>query len=228
MDVTVTNWLAQGVAPEYCFLWINHWATCMTKSEWSGWMQAVFSVAAIAASAVLLLAQFRLHRMTARDDLLRSRQESALGLAQTLEEASGRIRRALGLFNSGRTLDPDDFEELVVACDVVRSLNDSTAPTVNLRVVWRHAQSTLTRAEVAITKLHLFFEEGEFTDIDMQTLIAQRRLAVLAAASIRLRDYVNLVNGQISSLKDSSPEYPDLVPYEVDSADEDKEQVVRT
>ncbi len=28
-------------AQEYCFLWISHWSTCMTKSEWSGWMQAI-------------------------------------------------------------------------------------------------------------------------------------------------------------------------------------------
>lgn len=34
-------------AQEYCFLWLDHWSTCMTKSEWSGWMQAIFSVMAI-------------------------------------------------------------------------------------------------------------------------------------------------------------------------------------
>lgn len=36
-----------GPAQEYCFLWIDWWATCMTKAEWSGWMQAIGSVAAI-------------------------------------------------------------------------------------------------------------------------------------------------------------------------------------
>ncbi|KGG86711.1 hypothetical protein [Comamonas thiooxydans] len=34
-------------APEYCLFWIDHWSTCMTKSEWSGWMQAIGSIAAI-------------------------------------------------------------------------------------------------------------------------------------------------------------------------------------
>lgn len=37
--------------PEYCLFWIDHWSTCMTKPEWSGWMQAIFSVIAIVASA---------------------------------------------------------------------------------------------------------------------------------------------------------------------------------
>jgi hypothetical protein len=35
---------------EYCFLWINWWATCMEKAEWASWVQAVFSVIAIAAA----------------------------------------------------------------------------------------------------------------------------------------------------------------------------------
>lgn len=35
---------------EYCFLAVDHWSTCMSKAEWSGWMQAIFSVAAICAA----------------------------------------------------------------------------------------------------------------------------------------------------------------------------------
>lgn len=37
-------------AQEYCFLWIDWWPMCMTKAEWSGWVQAVGSIAAIGAS----------------------------------------------------------------------------------------------------------------------------------------------------------------------------------
>lgn len=33
--------------PDFCFLWIDHWSTCMTKSEWSGWAQAFGAVLAI-------------------------------------------------------------------------------------------------------------------------------------------------------------------------------------
>lgn len=40
-------------ATEYCFLWIDWWPTCMTKAEWSGWMQAIFSVLAIAAAVAI-------------------------------------------------------------------------------------------------------------------------------------------------------------------------------
>ena len=34
--------------PEYCLFWIDWWPLCMTKSEWSGWMQAAGAVFAIA------------------------------------------------------------------------------------------------------------------------------------------------------------------------------------
>lgn len=32
---------------EYCLLSIQHWSTCLQKSEWANWMQAIGSVAAI-------------------------------------------------------------------------------------------------------------------------------------------------------------------------------------
>ena len=42
----IYNGIARAVetakpAQEYCFLWIPHWSTCMTKAEWSGWVQAM-------------------------------------------------------------------------------------------------------------------------------------------------------------------------------------------
>lgn len=33
--------------PELCFLGIDHWSMCMTKDEWSGWVQAFGSIGAI-------------------------------------------------------------------------------------------------------------------------------------------------------------------------------------
>ena len=43
---------------EYCFLWITHWSTCMTKAEWSGWVQAVGAIVALAVA--IGLAAFQL------------------------------------------------------------------------------------------------------------------------------------------------------------------------
>lgn len=55
-----TNQLLEGLAraveaakpgPEFCLFGFQHWSTCMTKAEWSGWVQALGSIAAILATA---------------------------------------------------------------------------------------------------------------------------------------------------------------------------------
>ena len=66
--------------PEYCFLWIDHWSTCMTKSEWSGWMQAVFSVIAI-------LAAVRISTRQRREDLADEHDKQLAAMRTYLEAA---------------------------------------------------------------------------------------------------------------------------------------------
>lgn len=50
----IGNSLALASPPqEYCFLWINSWGTCMTKSEWSAWVQAFAVLVALGLPFVL-------------------------------------------------------------------------------------------------------------------------------------------------------------------------------
>lgn len=49
---------------EYCFLWIDWWPMCMTKSEWSGWMQAI----GVLATLFILLANFFLDRYRSKQE----------------------------------------------------------------------------------------------------------------------------------------------------------------
>jgi hypothetical protein len=49
-------------APEYCFLWIESWATCMTRSEWSGWMQFFGAFGALVVALWLPYLQARIGR----------------------------------------------------------------------------------------------------------------------------------------------------------------------
>lgn len=34
-------------APEFCFAGLDHWSTCMTKSEWTGWGQLLGTIGAV-------------------------------------------------------------------------------------------------------------------------------------------------------------------------------------
>jgi hypothetical protein len=59
--------VGNSTAPaEYCFLWIDWWPLCMTKAEWSGWMQALGAVAAILLAVALPLMQGRRQRRRLR------------------------------------------------------------------------------------------------------------------------------------------------------------------
>lgn len=46
--------VAANATQEYCLFWSDYWWwMCMTKAEWAGWMQAIFSVLAILASGFI-------------------------------------------------------------------------------------------------------------------------------------------------------------------------------
>lgn len=44
---------------EYCLFWIDHWSTCMTKGEWSGWAQFTGAIAALALAIFLPIVSSR-------------------------------------------------------------------------------------------------------------------------------------------------------------------------
>lgn len=52
-------------AQEYCLFWLDWWPMCMTKSEWSGWVQAFGSIFAIFAVFLLAYYQFAQQRRLA-------------------------------------------------------------------------------------------------------------------------------------------------------------------
>lgn len=47
---------------EYCLFWWDWWPMCMTKAEWSGWMQAIGALAALAIAMWLSGSQMRAER----------------------------------------------------------------------------------------------------------------------------------------------------------------------
>ncbi|HEU4457769.1 MAG TPA: hypothetical protein VFR90_01440 [Methylibium sp.] len=72
--------------PEYCLLWINWWPLCMTKAEWSGWVQAIGSIAAILAGFFFINHQHVLQQRAVLAGERRRRSELALSLASRIEQ----------------------------------------------------------------------------------------------------------------------------------------------
>lgn len=64
---------------EYCLLWFwtDWWPMCMTKAEWSGWMQAIGAVLAIAFSGAIAAKQIKAARIEAENDRFEARRLAA-------------------------------------------------------------------------------------------------------------------------------------------------------
>ena len=88
---------------EICLLWgdwqIQQWWSCMTKDDWSGWMQAIFSVLAILA-AVLISTQQR--RQAVKDahekqiSLMRACLHAVLDARTALNDVKRKISGDIG------------------------------------------------------------------------------------------------------------------------------------
>lgn len=74
-------------APEYCFLWIDWWPLCMSKSEWSGWVQAIFSVIAILAAFAISEIQQSRHRKASDEQRWEARLALTRACYLTCDEA---------------------------------------------------------------------------------------------------------------------------------------------
>lgn len=97
------NYLIEGLAravemakpaQEYCLFWIQHWSMCMTKAEWSGWMQAVGAIFSIFISVALALyinrrSEKEIYRRTLeeQEQLVFSAAKVVFATARTMEDA---------------------------------------------------------------------------------------------------------------------------------------------
>lgn len=88
--------------PEYCLFWVDWWPICMTKGEWSGWVQAVGSVIAIMAAAGAVWWQVHTqHRLTSLE-----RIAEAVRLLTIVGQFVFEVRAKL------RLMDEDEFPHL--------------------------------------------------------------------------------------------------------------------
>lgn len=93
-------------AQEYCFLWVDWWATCMTKAEWSGWMQAFGSVAAIVGAVLLTEHQIRhdkeAAKLAARDAERRKIVRTTHHLIAITKDLKGRVYHVKNVLTDGK------------------------------------------------------------------------------------------------------------------------------
>lgn len=159
--------------PEFCFLWITHWSTCMTKAEWSGWVQAIGTILAIGGAFYFGERQLRKQVFESRrleankrqlDDLLKTeivhhlftaadtvvQMLSAATLPNPMPPIWAALRRAGELATAFRELPPFELPGKGVAFGALQApgllmkLKDAAQACVDERVRSKgNAQSTL-------------------------------------------------------------------------------------
>lgn len=140
-----------GAQMEICLLWgdwrIQQWWSCMSKAEWAGWMQAIFSVIAILVSAFISM-------WIVQQDKNNKRLESLCGAVMLAENLYTATYRALNI-NSHK-----DFGSLIAlfedSVDQATSIRgeflpmDARVALNGLRAIARMAYKSSAGTDVAV------------------------------------------------------------------------------
>lgn len=83
------------LAEEYCFLWIDWWPMCMTRTEWSGWMQAVGALLGLSVAIWVSGSGARLEKRSAVIQARAFARELIVGISGMLYSAKNNERGSL-------------------------------------------------------------------------------------------------------------------------------------
>jgi len=174
-------------SPEFCFLWIDWWPLCMTKAEWSGWVQAVGSILAIAGAAFLLFLQLRSARkqaIEAEQRRLRRRHNGIMAVALFAENVVRISCTAASMqCQTEGALDwRSEIDALNMARDELQSLRASELESFHLvRAIRRLAVcvDNATRVDAALTH-GLGYDAAAYrrTDVEAQQAAEHARAAL--------------------------------------------------
>lgn len=142
------------ITPEYCFLWIPHWSTCMTKIEWATWMQVGVGVLAVYAAVRAVRAAHEL-ATSARDQEktkeLMADVEKEYRRFRTLHERFEQASKDLAEKQSINAVPVDRLKELarpVLATDyAVFKVDRLIDPLIDFQEALRAAVGALERME---------------------------------------------------------------------------------
>jgi hypothetical protein len=136
---------------QFCLLAIEHWSTCLTKGEWSGWMQAIGSVAAIGAGVAGLAYQTWQQRRALRTQKIRDELEVVSEHRELLEEALAVVvaaKNQAGAEQSYRKylLNDSESDRFNHTVQLVKDTDRTQVPGAGLKVYFSIAQDAMADA----------------------------------------------------------------------------------
>lgn len=165
------------LSSEYCFLWIDWWASCLTKSEWAAWTQAVGSILALAVASAIAVWQVIARR---RDSKQRARE-----LFKAKVEILQLTADALGLYVSAlRSADGPHLKYLASWYSPLQIIIEE-AKAIQLRdMPTRTAVLCLVRIQQSMTGVIKVMDEFGVSYLGVDDV------ATLANAEIDIRDAI--------------------------------------
>lgn len=101
---------------QYCVFKIDHWSTCMSKGEWSSWVQAIGTIVALAIAIWAASAQIR-HARWLLLDAEAGRIEARVEFIRSFQVLCMRLA---GLARSGGITPPSKFAGIVTEARLIR------------------------------------------------------------------------------------------------------------
>jgi hypothetical protein len=142
--VGVVEAAASAAPPEYCFLWIDHWTTCMSKSEWSGWAQAIGSLIGLAIAVGVPWVQHSQDRRAEARASLTAELDAHQGVLRVIHEAIDRLKHDVTLLRQGSADSSGDFLDAVGA---MAEMSDKTFKPGESLVFLRKARRGIVGAD---------------------------------------------------------------------------------
>lgn len=122
---------AGNPAQEYCFLWIDWWATCMTKAEWSGWMQAAGAMLAL---TIAIGVPWWDQRRQRSERLKKAAHDADITIrfhSELFETNEGMLRVAIShLPGNEHRMRPDAYRQVMQAVGALRAIDYEQIRTV--------------------------------------------------------------------------------------------------
>lgn len=192
--------LAPAPAVEYCLLWINWWPLCMTKAEWSGWVQAIGSVAAIFASAVLVLVQHRHSALAAQIAEFKAAASKLLALQHILSDAHTQLIAVEADFLKAQQPSLELFTAATNAVTIVRD-SDRAEVMPQLRSAFMGGQQGAADAHAALTRIYAFKVHSTNTNLGWDQIKVELGVAQLASAVETFKTHVRALDDFADDLR---------------------------
>lgn len=158
-------------ATEYCFLWIDHWATCMPRSEWAGWAQALVSTIAVVVAAIVVVWQIFVQRRLDDDDEYLEWSIAVDEIGQWIARAAMILRSNFVKSHSLNTVSDMDFDDLEACLEVLEQKID-LRPIGEIDIMFR-----LVKARRAYSKAVKLLQQWEGRELRSDSFVEGCQLA---------------------------------------------------